>query len=284
MRRPRATLAASCLAVALGGCAASPPAVPVPAARVPAAAEVVRAEEARAGTTRWVHARGIAELRWRDASGSHFEQGDLDLRWCPGRGIAASISKFGDRHAWIGSDGVRWWRFAPKASPGTLDVGVLSPPAGADRSLPDECSVNPALLGFAPLRPREGAAATVEDGLAWFELDAAGLPSLGRGRAEAAFDPSTLEPREVRLVDDSGATMWRVSYGAFGPMRIPGTDLGSWPRVPTRVEAVRGEAGASLLLVFSSVESDRDAVDRPALYDLEQLRERFAPQAVRVLE
>lgn len=287
MTRPRAALVAACVALAAlapGGCETVPCAAGGSGVPVPAADAIVRAEESRAGSLAWVHARGVAELRWHDASGDHFEQGDLDLRWCAGRGIAASISKFGDRHAWIGSDGVRWWRFAPKARPSTLDVGVLQAVAGAERSVPDECAVTPALLGLAPLRPRAGARAAVDGTLAWIELDPAGLPSTEGGRFDAAFDAATLEPRAVRMLDAAGAVAWRVSYEDVRSIEVPGTAPGAWPRAPRRIEATRGEGGASLLLALGSVSVDREAVDRPPLYDLEALRERFAPESVRVLE
>ncbi len=288
MTRPRAAFAAACVmlaALAPGGCETVPHAAAggagVPA---PAADAILRAEESRAGSLAWVHARGVAELRWRDESGDHFEQGDLDLRWCAGRGIAASISKFGDRHAWIGSDGVRWWRFAPKARPSTLDVGVLQAVPGAERSVPDECAVTPALLGLAPLRPLAGARASIGGTLAWIELDPAGLPSTEGGRFEAGFDAETLEPRAVRMLDAVGEVAWRVSYDDVRSIEVPGTAPGAWPRAPRRIEATRGEGGASLLLALGSVSVDREAVDRPPLYDLEALRERFAPESVRVLE
>lgn len=284
----RAALAAACTALAaaaaLVGCAATPPACAAAHGPVPTEESIRRSEEARAGALAWVHARGVAELRWRDASGDHFEQGDLDLRWCAGRGIAASISKFGDRHAWIGSDGVRWWRFAPKARPSTLDVGVLQTAPGAVRSVPDECAVTPALLGLAPLRPRAGARVALDGVLAWVELDPAGLPSTEGGRFEAGFDATSLEPRAVRLVDAAGAVAWRVAYDDVRSIEVTGAAPGAWPRAPRRIEATRGEGGASLLLALGSISIDRGAVDRAPLYDLEALRAQFAPESVRVLE
>jgi hypothetical protein len=286
----RAAFAAACTAlvalvvIAAAGCATTPPAAAAPVGPVPTEEAILRSEESRAGSLGWVHARGVAELRWRDASGDHFEQGDLDLRWCAGRGIAASISKFGDRHAWIGSDGVRWWRFAPKARPSTLDVGVLQAVPGADRSVPDECAVTPALLGMAPLRPRAGARVAIDGVLAWVELDPAGLPSTEGGRFEAGFDATSLEPRAVRMVDATGAVAWRVAYDDVRSIEVPGAAPGSWPRAPRRIEATRGEGGASLLLALGSISIDREAVDRAPLYDLEALRARFAPESVRVLE
>ncbi|MFM9097402.1 MAG: hypothetical protein ACKOQW_03790, partial [Phycisphaerales bacterium] len=127
---PRLALAVAVAGV-LGACRGGPtPAPPAANAPAPDAAAIIARERARVGGLKHLWAKGVAELRWKDASGDHFEQGDLDLRWCAGRGLAASVSKFGDRHAWLGSDGVRWWRFSPKATPPALDVGEVAPSPG----------------------------------------------------------------------------------------------------------------------------------------------------------
>ena len=250
----------------------------LPTVTVPVLAD---AERRRVGGLTCLWARGIAEIRWADASGDHFEQGDLDLRWSAGQGIAASVSKFGDRHAWIGSDGERWWRFAPKAIPSSLDVGPLRPPVGSDRSPVDECSVNPALLGIAPLVPEARAVVEVRDGLAWVALDASVLPA-GEGiRFDAGFDPVSLLPRRARMLLDDGEVLWSAEYHDFVSVEQPGAPPGAWPKLPRRVVALRGTGGASLLLVLDRCSIDAGATDRPAMYDLGALRERFRPEVVR---
>ena len=116
-------LAAAALGCLLAGCAAGggggaapatdasgtpsmmPPAAGASAtstapATAPDRDRVRTAEEARVGALRVLRARGVAEVRWRDASGDHFEQGDADLRWCDGRGIAVSVSKLGEPFSW----------------------------------------------------------------------------------------------------------------------------------------------------------------------------------------
>lgn len=250
----------------------------LPTVAAPALAD---AERRRVGGLTCLWARGIAEIRWVDASGDHFEQGDLDLRWSAGQGIAASVSKFGDRHAWIGSDGERWWRFAPKASPSTLDVGLVRPPAGADRSPVDECSVNPALLGMAPLLPAPESKVEVRDGLAWVDLDASVLPAGDGIRFDAGFDPVSLLPRRACMRLDSGEVLWSAEYHDFVSVEQAGTPPGAWPKLPRRVVARRGSGGASLLLVLDRCSIDAEATDRPAMYDLQALRERFSPEVVR---
>jgi len=284
-----ALAAVAVLAACSGGPAEVPPgegaspAMSSPRA-LPDASAIAERERTRVGNLRHLWAKGVAELRWKDASGDHFEQGDLDLRWCAGRGLAASVSKFGDRHAWIGSDGVRWWRFSPKATPPALDVGEVAPSPGRAWSQVDACSSHPALLGIAPLVPAEGAAAEVRDGLAWIELSAAALPRREGERFEAAFDVTSLEPRRCRLVDAYGTEQWSVEFVDLASVEQAGQAPGAWSRVPRRIVARRGDGSGSLLLVLDVRVADAAAVDRPELYDLEALRARFAPEQVRAVE
>ena len=279
--RALAVALAGVLAACSGGPTPAPPSAGVPA---PDSAAIAARERARVGGLKHLWAKGVAELRWKDASGDHFEQGDLDLRWCAGRGLAASVSKFGERHAWLGSDGVRWWRFSPKATPPALDVGEVAPSPGRAWSQVDACSSHPALLGIAPLVPAEGAVPEVRDGLAWIELSSAALPRREGERFEAAFDASTLEPRRCRLVDAWGTEQWSVEFADFASVEEAGQAPGAWSRVPRRIVARRGDGSGSLLLVLDARVADAAAVDRPELYDLGTLRARFAPEQVRTAE
>ena len=283
----RAAALAALTASVLAGCRGGPePAPPAPGTQVaaPDAAAIAARELGRVGGLRHLWAKGVAELRWTDGAGDHFEQGDLDLRWCAGRGLAASVSKFGDRHAWIGSDGVRWWRFSPKATPPALDVGEVAPSPGRDWSQVDACSSNPALLGLAPLVPADGATAEVRDGLAWIELSPRAIPRRDGERFEAAFDPGSLEPRRCRLVDAYGTEQWSVEFVDLASVEQAGQAPGAWSRIPRRVVARRGDGTGSLLLVLDVRVADAAAVDRPELYDLGTLRARFAPEHVRTVE
>ena len=227
---------------------------------VPDAAAIAARERGRVGGLTHLWAKGVAELRWTDDAGDHFEQGDLDLRWCAGRGLAASVSKFGDRHAWIGSDGVRWWRFSPKATPPALDVGEVAPSPGRDWSQVDACSSQPALLGIAPLVPADGAVPEVRDGLAWIELSAVALPRREGERFEAAFDASTLEPRRCRLVDALGTERWSVEFVDFASVEQAGRR-----RAPGRACRAASSPGAAMApAACSSCSTRASPMPRPS--------------------
>ena len=257
--------------------AAAPPADPA-APTVPSAQAIAAAEESRVGSLRTLHARGVAELRWSDADGNHFEQGDADVRWCAGRGIAASISKFGDRYAWLGSDGTRWWRFELKSEPTNLVFGSLAS-GGSSRRVLDAQAASPRFLGIAPLRPLPGAAVALRDGLAWVEL-ALDAPLQGAGtRCEAGFDPRSLEPRRVRLAWGDGAEC-SVEFGELLSVETAGAAPGAWPRIPRRLTAARAGEAVALSISLDSASADPEGADRPALYDLDLLRARFSPSHV----
>ena len=237
---------------------------------------IIASEQARVGALRVLHARGVAELRWTDEQGSHFEQGDADIRWCAGRGVAASISKFGDRHAWLGSDGTRWWRFELKTAPSRLVWGMIA--ARAPTQAAREAQVaNPRFLGIAPLIPRTGAVVEVRDGLAWVELEQAGGEAVAGVRVEAGFAIGTLEPRSVRAQWNAGDSS-RVDFGELMLVETPGVAQGAWPRIPRRLVAVREGGVTALSIAIDSARADAEAADRPTLYDMDGLRARFTPE------
>ena len=274
--RIAARIAASVAAAALcaapacgpsGARVAEPPAVTL-RVEVPAAADIAASERARVGSLAHLHARGVAELRWTDSSGSHFEQGDADVRWLRGTGIAVSVSKLGDRHAWIGTDGRRWWRFEPKAEPSRLvwgRVGEGSVSGGTP---------SPRALGLAPLLPRDGASPEMRGGVVWVELE----PE-GPARVEAGFDARSLAPIEVRTIGADGREI-HVAFEGFVSVETAGAPEGAWPRIPRRTRATVAGTESSLVVSVDSARADAAAADRPALYDMDALRERFAPAAV----
>lgn len=259
-----------------GGAAAITPAPTAPAA--PTIAAISASEQARVGALRFLHARGVAELRWTDEQGSHFEQGDADIRWCAGRGVAASISKFGDRHAWLGSDGTRWWRFELKTAPSRLVWGTLatSAPTQAAR---EAHVAHPQFLGIAPLTPRAGAVVEIRDGLAWVELEQANGEAVAGLRVEGGFDAVTLAPRSVRAHWNAGDSS-RVDFGELMLVETTGVAQGAWPRIPRRLVAIREGGVTALSIALDSARADAEAADRPALYDMDGLQTRFTPELV----
>lgn len=276
----------------------------------PSAESISAAERARVGTLRVLAARGVAELRWRDGDDDHFEQGDADFRWCLGRGAAVSVSKLGERYAWFGTDGTRWWQFALRSDPSTLRWGTLAhaepgvrpetddstgastpavePDAGAAASDAEKASKawrdlgpalsSPRLLGLQPLVARAGAATEVRDGLLWVEAEPA-----GRAKMMAAFDPVTLRLREVVATVPGGAFV-RTRFEDEVLVETEGAAQGAWPRIARRIRVetggVPGEAGGSILVSIDSVRADAEAAGRPFLYDLAALTERLKPAQV----
>lgn len=236
--------------------------------QVPVAAVIADAERARVGALALLHARGVAELRWSDSAGDHFEQGDADVRWLRGTGIAVSVSKLGDRHAWIGSDGTNWWRFEPRAEPSRLVWGRI------DGGSVSGGTPSPRALGLAPLLPRDGARPELRGGVVWVELE----PE-GSSRMEAGFDRRSLVPLEVRTIGSDGREI-HVAFEGFLSVETPGTAEGAWPRIPRRTRATVAGTDSSLVVAVDSARADAAAADRPALYDLEALRARFAPALV----
>ena len=277
-----AALAASCAPKATDPVPAPPRTADAPP--LPTRDRIVASERARVGGLRVLHARGVAELRWSDAQGDHFEQGDADLRWCAGRGIAVSVSKLGDRHLWVGSDGSRWWRFDLKSSPSRLRVGHPSVAPGAEGAAPGSGLrgllngvPGPRVLGLLAIEPAEGAVPVERDGVAWFAI-----PPEGAARAEAGFDPRTLAPVAVRLVTPSGASLEAGFTETFG-VETAGAAPGAWPRIPRRVRLqASGVDGPplALRLALDVAVADAEAAGREVLYDLEALRERFMPESV----
>ncbi len=245
------------------------------AAVPPAAQSIADAERARVGALACLHAKGVVELRSRDASGDHFDQGDVDFRWMPGRGVAASISKFGDRWSWIGSDGTRWWAFELKADPVKLRWGRL------ERERAGIVGALPWLMALRPLVPVPGAEVRMADGRARVRVQAEGAVLPAGAALEADFDPATHAPVAVRVCR-GGAVECEAALAELGAVEVEGMTMGTWPVIPLRVR-VRGagdRAGSEIAVFLDRPRADREAVDRAALYDMDGLRAKFAPGAV----
>ncbi len=241
-------------------------------------ADIALAERARVGGLERLHAKGIIELRTRNEKiekGERFEQGDLDLRWSRTLGLAASLSKLGDRWVWLGADSASWWVFELKSEPSRMHTGPLtSAKAGLAPAFPW-------LMGMRPLLPVAGAEPEAIDGVlrVTVELPAGVLPS---GATLAAdFDPTTRLPVGTSLTLPSGGA-WKSSFSDWMSVETPGAAPGAWPRIPRRMNAtnIAGDASTAVRVALDRAEADAIATDRPALYDSAALRERFAPQLV----
>ncbi len=258
------------------GCRCVPPAdPPSPAPSAVTAGDIQRAELARVGGLTRLHARGVAELKTKDHQGEHFDQGDVDVRWNPSLGLAASLSKLGDRWMWIGSDATQWWSFDLKSKPTVLRTGKLtSAKAGLAPALPW-------LLGLRPLVPASGAElALVKNELRVAVATPQGLLPEG-AELEAMFDSRTLMPTQAVLTLKDGTT-WRSSFSEWISVDTSGIAQGAWPKISRRVQVSSGtdDRWTQLVVALDSARASPDAVDRPSLYNLVELRTRFAPQQV----
>ena len=119
----------------------------------------------------------------------------------------------------------------------------------------------------------------VRDGYAWVQVPVDDAVRSSGARAEAAFDLRTLEPRRLRVAWPDGASC-TVEFGELVSVETPGAAPGAWPRIPRRIVAGRSGDSASLSLTIDSASADPEGADRPALYDLDQLRAKFAPARV----
>jgi hypothetical protein len=189
--------------------------------------------------------------------------------------MAASLSKLGDRWMWIGNDATQWWSFDLKSSPTVLRTGKLS---GAKAGL---APALPWLLGLRPLVPVSGAELVpVQGALRATVATPPGLLPQG-AELEATFDSRTLMPTHTTLKLKDG-TAWRSSFTEWMSVDTPGVAQGAWPKVSRRVQVSSGidDGWTQLVVALDSARANPDAVDRPALYNLTELRTRFAPQQV----
>ena len=131
----------------------------------PPYAELAERHNARLARIKQVYGRGNIELRWRDDSGDHFEQGDVDLWLARPDRLAMNVSKFSERVVWIGAAPGHAWVFDLRGDETvlhcTLDRDGWS--LGTDGKLP----VTPqGLLAMAGLEQLSAEPAAVEYDLA----------------------------------------------------------------------------------------------------------------------
>jgi hypothetical protein len=141
------------------------------------------------------------------------------------------------------------------------------------------------MLGLRPLVPMHDAVPQLIKGTLRVTV-ATPAGTLPEGATlEAEFDPTSLAPVLVTLSAKDGS-VWRSGLKDWLTVETPGVAQGAWAKIPRRVQIVGGPEGQStlLLVALSSARSDPESTDRPGLYDLAALRERFAPQKVETQE
>lgn len=272
-------------------------------ARASVADEVLRAEfdpliaqhNERVARLTTIEARGIIEIRYRDESGSHFEQTDLELALTSGGRGSLKLSKLGDLF-WIGGDGRLGWIFDLRSKPPTAvvsengDLGVERAAAHAIR-LGDLTVLSPASLRFVmgltaipsdacvvPLA--QAASSTLREAyrVAW-----------RRGGMEVALAfgaDGYVSELELREVDDAkgvahanGKVLATSRISDYEPAHVDALSQLAWPRVGTRVRVTAATRETSALLVLTEPWAQvRRMKDR--YFDLTALMQHFQPETV----
>ncbi len=131
----------ACLVAAIiaAGCTPAPLHLAPPQSAAPTAEEFTKAQSERIAGLASLALRGHAEIRWRDDSGSHFDDGDFDLLVKPPASISVRISKIGEKILWVGGGDGQWWIVYPRERPSRalLRPWVLNAGTGRERASDD---------------------------------------------------------------------------------------------------------------------------------------------------
>lgn len=257
-------------------------------------AQAVARQALRLRRLQFLESNGVVEIRWRDAKGRHFEQGDLTLYSMPPWKTALNISKAGERLMWIGSDEAQWWLFSFLDKPSTvsvrtwndnasLDMSVVSPRAFLHLSgltaLPDPATVSVRMLpdgkrlqveGRPPPLPTTEGGEVVEQRMRW------------------TIDAATGFPAEIELLADDGTAIARSTLSEYISAEIDGAPPGDFPKVPRRIVVVRcagaTEADGAEYSLSISLDgpSGRGQRIKPRFFRLPELMETFRPDEVYV--
>ncbi len=265
--------------------------VPRPAGQAPTAVDFAARQEIRVCAISTIALRGHAEIRWKDESGSHFDDGDFDLVARPPSEMSLRVSKLGERILWVGAGGDEWWTVFPKDKPSRaiLRPWTSTPSAkheALDGSLAD-------LIYPARIFESIGLAKVTADAVTGIDWDS----SRGGWRFDLAdrrifTRGESLLPVECEWVDEHGAVVAVCELSAFawptGEREAGSRPLESQPLVATRIRIAawpRGRgaqdapAEAELLL---SAETPSFGADRakPQLFRWEDVARALRPEVI----
>lgn len=243
-------------------------------------------QEERLRRLRFVDSRGVIEVRWTDADGQHFEQGDLRLHAVLPHKTSIQISKGVKKLAHIGSDGDVWWIFQLDSSPTTLDVRPWSERSQVGMSVvsPGEILV---LLGLAPFPAADEVVVRADQGTLVVEPSPDSRPDelVSLPSARYVLDRSSLLPARIELLDGAGTTIASSELSEYESAPADGISAGDYPKLATRVVVSRvegvggGEGNGSLRLTLDQPTA-RSAGIKPRLFDLAELQASMQPDDV----
>lgn len=196
---------------------------------------------------------GILEVTWRDDRGSHFEQGDLDLRFRGPDQLSLRLSKVGETQFLGGCNASQWWWYEGWTKPTRLSIGerrahsdqVEQASADTERTGPPIEAHE--LLTILSLRPfdhvtRDRPARLGDDGAWIVELDASESPlelptrlTFVTAQAPGAVGWSL---RSLEVLDAAGTPQLTTTYEAHRRIERRGVATGDWPILPTRIRIV----------------------------------------------
>jgi len=257
--------------------------------------DAVSAQQVRLRKLQFLEGRGIIEIRWTDAKGKHFEQGDLDMYLMPPWKTAFNISKVGQRLAWIGSDEEAWWIFRLDETPTYAErfpwhepVSVEGTGGGSEDGLAGDAMsfVSPdALLAMAGLtRLPPITTVRLSENPEAKQLVVEMLPTAKGHRPAPRFrwtlNAVTKLPITVELLDESGAVVATGRLEEYAPAAIDGMSVGEHPLVPKRIAVARTDGQGEIRLALNAPTARGERV-QPKFFRFQELLTALQPKEVR---
>ncbi|MDP7030169.1 MAG: hypothetical protein QF733_08110 [Phycisphaerales bacterium] len=238
-----------------------------PAPRGDAAADWRATWDASVAGLERLRLQGQIQVQWKDADGSHREQGDLDAILDGDARSSLRVTKFGDVMMWIGVTPDQAWVFDMTSDPTTLTVGVPGAAEGQPMLPP---SVLRLVLALDPWP--SGTIRTVDDsGNVVLEGQVSG------GSFRARLDAGTLRPIDVRFHRDDVGTVTGTHRWTTGEVRIA-------PRVRVLARVVDVSAGDTLLKFRTSRGQVLSADDIARLagvwFDVDRIAAHLKPELI----
>ena len=276
-------------AAAIAGCATQPEPEPKPAysdrgiilAPAPPYAEVAKAYNRRIAGLTQMRGSAVVRIDYINEKGERERtQGEGLIQLITPDRLALNIGKVSTTLFWLGSDDKRYWWFdltgdTRVAFVGTHDrfdpemgqrLGIVAPPRDLVRLL----SVLP-----LPESPDAGRTDRSKDGAYVGVL----LPLAGGGGGSQRFwlDPTDYFPRQVELIDASGASTLIARLER--PIMVTTSTGGNLPRLPGRATIYHPASKALFILDLDDLTDGKDRIS-PKAFEFDELVTTFHPDKI----